>query len=319
VIATFLEMLVVERGASRHTIDAYRRDLELYAAHLATTGRVLATATAQDVSGFLQAQSRAGLAASTAARRLAAIRHYHRFAFLEGWRPDDPTARIATPRRQPPLPRVLAEDEVGRLIQAVEARGKPDRLRLTTMIELLYGTGLRVSELAGLTMAALLPDRSGLRVKGKGGKERVVPLGSHARVCLDAWLAVRRQAAHGRGPASRFLFPSSSASGHLTRQRILQLVKELAVDAGIDPGRLSPHVLRHAFATHLLDHGADLRAVQAMLGHADIATTQIYTHVQDKRLAEVVATHHPLATTGPPGQTGPSNRPAPQPANEPEP
>jgi integrase/recombinase XerD len=312
-IATFLEMLAVERGAGRNTLDAYRRDLDLYAAHLAAHGRDLATATAGDIAAFLEAQSRAGLAASTAARRLAAIRHYHRFAFLEGWRPDDPTARTATPRRRPPLPRVLTAEEVERLIAAVETRAEPDRLRLLVLLELLYGAGLRVSELAGLTVGAVLPDRSGLRVKGKGGKERVVPLGRPARACLEAWLALRRAA---RGGASRFLFPSTGRSGHLTRQRILQLVKAVALDAGLDPARVSPHVLRHAFATHLVEGGADLRTVQTLLGHADIATTQVYTHVGDRRLAAVVAAHHPLARAGAGAQEPP---PGPTLTNEAEP
>ena len=303
-IATFLEMLVVERGASRNTLDAYRRDLELFEAYLTRHGRALATAGTDDVRGFLERLSLEGLKASTAARRLAAIRHYYRFAYLEGWRQDDPTAHIATPKRQRPLPRILSEADVTGLIAAVGRRTKPDRLRLMTILELLYGTGLRVSELAGLTVGALAADRSALTVRGKGGKERVVPLGGPARACLDAWLALRRageEAGGGSGRKGRhkaYLFPSRSAQGHLTRQRILQLVKELGLEAGIDPARLSPHVLRHAFATHLLAHGADLRAVQALLGHSDIATTQVYTHVQVERLAELVQANHPLARNG---------------------
>jgi integrase/recombinase XerD len=201
---------------------------------------------------------------------------------------------------------VLSEAEVNALLAAVERRTRPDRLRLMTLLELLYGTGLRVSELAGLTVGALAADRSTITVRGKGGKERVVPLGGPARACLEAWLALRRSGEgsggvgvrDGRGRHKAYLFPSRSAQGHLTRQRILQLVKELGAEAGIDPARLSPHVLRHAFATHLLAHGADLRAVQAMLGHADIATTQIYTHVQVERLAELVQANHPLARDG---------------------
>jgi integrase/recombinase XerD len=295
VIATFLEMLAVERGASRHTLDAYRRDMELFEGFVKSAGKSLLDAREDDVRAFLRHLSEQGLGASTAARRLAAIRHYYRFAFLEGWRSDDPTTRIDTPRRQRPLPRVLSEGDVTRLLDAVQARPRADALRLMTMLELLYGAGLRVTELASLTLSAIAPDRQSLTVKGKGGKDRVVPLGSHARACLEAWLALRKGSEAGAGPRTRFIFPSNGRLGHLTRQRILQLVKALAVDAGIDPARLSPHVLRHAFATHLLAHGADLRAVQAMLGHADIATTQIYTHVQAERLAEVVARNHPLA------------------------
>ena len=294
-IAPFLEMLVVERGASANTLAAYRRDLELFTSFLQGRGRTLADAGVEDVRGFLHEMSRKGFKATTAARRLASIRHFYRFAYLEGWRRDDPTVHIRTPKRQRPLPRVLSEGEVNALLTAVERRTKPDQLRLLTILELLYGTGLRVSELAGLTIGALAADRSALTVRGKGGKERVVPLGGPARACLVAWLELRRAAGGTRGQRHSFLFPSRSRQGHLTRQRILQLTKELALDAGLDPARLSPHVLRHAFATHLLAHGADLRAVQAMLGHADIATTQVYTHVHVGRLAELVHANHPLA------------------------
>ncbi|SNB79119.1 integrase/recombinase XerD [Arboricoccus pini] len=302
-IATFLEMLVVERGASRHTLDAYRRDLLFFEAYLKGQGRTLATADEADVRGFLHHLSAQGFTASTQARRLAAVRHYYRFLFLDGTRADDPTTRIETPKRSRPLPRTVSEAEVMRLLEAVEKRPKADRLRLMTLMELLYGTGLRVSELAGLPLSAIAPDRRSLTVRGKGDKERVIPLGSHARACLEAWLALRKEgkakAADRVFAASRFVFPSRGKSGHLTRQRILQLVKEVGLEADIDPARLSPHVLRHAFATHLLAHGADLRSLQAMLGHSDIATTQIYTHVQTEHLAAVVAAHHPLAAKSP--------------------
>lgn len=305
-IATFLEMLVVERGASRHTLDAYRRDLAFFTEHLDARGRTLLDATEEDVRSFLSSISERGFKAATQARRLAAIRHYYRFLFLEGQRTDDPTTRIETPKRSRPLPRTVSEEEVARLLAVVEARPKADRLRLMTLMELLYGTGLRVSELAGLPLSAIAADRMSLTVRGKGDKERVVPLGGHARACLEAWLALRK-GADGKGvdkgfARSRFVFPSTGSSGHLTRQRILQLVKEVALEAGMDPAKLSPHVLRHAFATHLLAHGADLRSLQAMLGHSDIATTQIYTHVQAERLAEIVATRHPLATRSRPAQ-----------------
>jgi integrase/recombinase XerD len=296
-IATFLEMLVVERGASRHTVDAYRRDLGFYEAHLRSRGRSLSDAREEDVRSFVHHLSAQGFTASTQARRLAAIRHYYRFLFLEGARTDDPTTRIETPKRRRPLPRTVSEAEVDRLLAVVEARSKPDRLRLMTLMELLYGTGLRVSELAGLPLSAIAADKSSLTVRGKGDKERVVPLGRHARACLEAWLGLRQngKTADKEFARSRFVFPSNSKAGHLTRQRVLQLVKEVALEAGLDPARLSPHVLRHAFATHLLAHGADLRSLQAMLGHSDIATTQIYTHVQNEHLATLVATHHPLS------------------------
>lgn len=296
-IATFLEMLVVERGASRHTLDAYRRDLLFFEAYLKGRDRTLAEAGEADIRGFLHHLSAQGFTASTQARRLAAVRHYYRFLFLDGRRTDDPTTRIETPKRSRPLPRTVSEAEVARLLAVVEQRPKADRLRLMTLMELLYGTGLRVSELAGLPLSAIAPDRRSLTVRGKGNKERVIPLGSHARTCLEAWLALRKgsKGVDRSFATSRFVFPSRAKSGHLTRQRILQLVKEVGLEADIDPARLSPHVLRHAFATHLLAHGADLRSLQAMLGHSDIATTQIYTHVQTEQLAAVVAAHHPLA------------------------
>ncbi len=293
-IDAFLEMMVVERGASPHTLDAYRRDLERFSTFLAARGRTPRDARTEDVRGFMQAQSMEGLKASTMARRLAALRHYYRFLFLEGARKDDPTTHVDTPKRERPLPKLLSEAEVEALVAAAARQDGPGAVRLLTLLELLYATGLRVSELAALPLSALAPDRSILRVRGKGGKERMVPIGGPARTALETWLGIRAGWERG-GRAGRWLFPSRGRKGHLTRQRVGQLLKELALDAGLDPKRLSPHVLRHAFATHLLAHGADLRAVQAMLGHADIATTQIYTHVQSERLARVVEQHHPLA------------------------
>jgi integrase/recombinase XerD len=293
VIEPFLEMLVVERGASPHTLDAYRRDLAALRGFLAGRGRDLAAARAADLEDFLAAQVAAGLAPATTARRLATLRRFYRFLCLEGRRGDDPTAKLDGPRRARPLPRTLSEAEVGALLAAAQSWERAQAVRLLTLLELLYATGLRVSELVGLPLSALAPDRTFLTVRGKGGKERMVPIGRAARACLEAWLAQRPAPAAGR--AARFLFPSRSRAGHLTRQRVGQLVKALAVEAGIAPARLSPHVLRHAFASHLLAHGADLRTVQTLLGHADIATTQIYTHLQTDRLADAVAAHHPLA------------------------
>jgi integrase/recombinase XerD len=290
----FLEMMAAERGASPHTLDAYRRDLDGYAASLARRGRTAETALADDVRAHMAELSARGMAAATAARHLSAIRQLHRFLFLESARPDDPTSHIDGPRLPRSLPRLLDEDEVTALIDAARRHEGPEGVRLVALLELLYATGLRVSELIGLTLSALAADRAHLTVRGKGGKERMVPIGGRAREALAAWLALRPTVASG-GSRSRWLFPSFGRSGHLTRQRVAQLLKDLAIEAGVDPGRLSPHVLRHAFATHLLAHGADLRAVQAMLGHADIATTQIYTHVQTERLALVVERHHPLA------------------------
>jgi integrase/recombinase XerD len=292
----FLEMMAAERGASPNTLDAYRRDLDAYFAFLAARGRGAADATADDVRAHLADLAARGMAASTAARHLSAIRQLHRFLFLEGHRPDDPTSRIDSPRQSRPLPRLLTEAEVTALIEAARRRPGADGVRLVALLELLYATGLRVSELISLSLSALAADRTHLTVRGKGGKERMVPIGTKAREALAAWLVLRPGFAPG--PPTRWLFPSRARAGHLTRQRVGQLLKELAVDAGIPPARISPHVLRHAFASHLLAHGADLRAVQTMLGHADIATTQIYTHVQTERLALTVARHHPLARRG---------------------
>ena len=293
-IEPFLEMLAVERGASRHTLDAYRRDLARARRFLADRGVDLEEAREEDLRAFLRAESAAGLEAATVARRLAALRTYFRFLYLEGRRGDDPSTGLDAPKRAPPLPRVLSEAEVLALIEAAQCDSSPRGLRLSTLLELAYSTGLRVSELVGLPLSALAADRSHLFVRGKGGKERIVPIGRPARACLERWLAVRPGFLAGPKSA-RFLFPSTGRSGHLTRQRLLQLLKALAPSAGIEPARISPHVLRHAFATHLLERGADLRSVQALLGHADIATTQIYTHVQTRRLEAVVETHHPLA------------------------
>ncbi len=298
----FLEMLAVERGASRHTLAAYARDLADADAFMARHGRTLEAATADDLRGWLAALDGQGLKSATIARKLSALRQYCRFLYLERVRPDDPSLHLDRPRPGRRLPRYLSEAEVTRLIEAAQARPGADGLRLLALLELLYATGLRISELVGLPMAALAADRQSLRVRGKGDKERLVPIGGHAQDAVGGWLAHR--ATLDLAPAQRpWLFPSRGRQGHLTRQRVSQLLHDLAIEAGIDPLRLSPHVLRHAFASHLLANGADLRTVQAMLGHADIATTQIYTHLQPGRLAEVVATHHPLARTGDPGQT----------------
>ena len=292
---SFLEMMVAERGASRHTIDAYRRDLNSYQGFLARRDRDCENADVAAVRAWLVQLSAEGLSAATMARRLSAIRQLHRFLYLEGARPDDPTQTVEGPRRQRPLPRLLDEAEIGALIEAARQRSDAEGLRLTACLELLYASGLRVSELVGLPLSALAPDRSLLTVLGKGGKERMVPIGRAARAALEVYLGVRERFLGHRAKASPFLFPSRARAGHLTRQRLTQLLKELAGQAGIDPARLSPHVLRHAFASHLLAGGADLRAVQLMLGHADIATTQVYTHVQGDRLAAAVHKHHPLA------------------------
>ena len=297
----FLEMMAVERAAAQNTLTAYRKDLEDASGFLAGRGRDLSSASAEDVEAYFRELGARGLAASTAARRRAALRQYYRFVLGEGWRKDDPSRRVEAPRQGRSLPKVLTRDEVERLITAAAARDGAQGLRLACMVELLYASGLRVSELTALPLAALAQDPAYLIVKGKGGKERLAPLNAAARTAVKAYLAVRPallpKGAKGTlkgGRPNPWLFPSRGAGGWLTARRLAQLLDEAAAGAGIDPARVSPHVLRHAFATHLLEGGADLRAVQTLLGHADISTTQIYTHVAQDRLREVVQTKHPL-------------------------
>lgn len=292
-IEAFLEMLAAERGAAKLTIVAYRNDLDDFAAFLAGTGTTVEGADAAALRRYLARLAGAGMAPRTSARRLSALRQFHKFLFAEGIRGDDPTAQLDSPRLGRPLPKILAEAEITALIDAARRMAGAEGKRLVCFVELLYATGMRVSELVALPLARLREQRF-LLVTGKGGKERLVPLSAPAREALADYTAARGEFL-AEGKTSRFLFPSRGAEGHLTRRRCGQLLKELALAAGIDPARVSPHVLRHAFASHLLDHGADLRSVQQMLGHADIATTQIYTHVQDDRLRSLVETHHPLA------------------------
>jgi integrase/recombinase XerD len=292
-------MLAAERGAARLTLTAYRNDLTDLAGFLAARGTALEDADAAAVHDYLAAATTRRLAPRTLARHLSAMRQFYRFLVSDGARTDDPTAGLDTPRLGRPLPKILSEAEVERLIEAAAAWPDDEGIRLRCLLELLYATGLRVSELIGLPLAAAQRDPQFFLVRGKGGKERVVPLSGPAKEALAAYLECRpRFLPQGRPPdarTARWLFPSRGAEGHLTRQRCGQLLKELALAAGLDPQKLSPHVLRHAFASHLLDHGADLRSVQQMLGHADIATTQIYTHVQSARLRRLVETAHPLA------------------------
>jgi integrase/recombinase XerD len=296
-VEAFLEMLAVERGAARLTIEAYRTDLAHCTRHLAQRHVTLLDAASDDLRRYLGALARAGFEPRTMSRRRSALRQFYRFLILESVRRDDPTAALDAPRLGRPLPKLLSEAEAASLIETVQAQDGADGKRLRAMVELLYGAGLRVSELVGLPFAAAKRDPRALIVRGKGEKERMVPLGAPARAALADYLEVRAGFLD-RGKPSPFLFPSHGRDGHLTRRRCGQLLKKLAHDAKLDPARLSPHVLRHAFATHLLDHGADLRSVQAMLGHADLATTQIYTHVERARLERLVATHHPLARKG---------------------
>ncbi|HVA11775.1 MAG TPA: site-specific tyrosine recombinase XerD [Stellaceae bacterium] len=290
-VEAFLEMLAAERGAARLTIAAYRNDLADLARSLEGD---LAQAGSDDLRRYLAALARSGKGARTAARRLSAFRQFFRFLVLDNVRRDDPTQAIDAPRLPRSLPKHLGEDEVGRLIAAARAHEGPDGARLLCLVELLYGAGLRVSELVALPLAAAKSGVSYLIIRGKGDKERLVPLGEPALAALAAYRD-RRGHFLRAGKASRFLFPSRGREGFLTRRRCGQMLKALALEAQLDPERLSPHVLRHAFASHLVEGGADLRSVQEMLGHADIATTQIYTHVQSGRLQRLVAERHPLA------------------------
>jgi integrase/recombinase XerD len=298
---TFLEMLSAERGAAANTLDAYRRDLDDHLEFLAGEGRDGRSATTDDLRAWIADLDRRGLKASSAARRLSAIRQFYRFLYGEGRRTDDPTAALDGPKRGRPLPKVLSVAEVERLLEAAaEGRDDPERpigarlraARMTALLELLYATGLRVSELVSLPRTAARPANRLIAVKGKGGKERLVPLTEASKVAVAVWLDLLAGA--GRLGGGTFLFPSFADSGHLSRQAFARDLKALAIKAGIMPSRVSPHVLRHAFASHLLQNGADLRTVQQLLGHADIATTQIYTHVLDERVAAMVRDLHPL-------------------------
>ena len=297
-IATFIEAQTAERDAATNTQLAYARDLQDVADWLAAKGVHFADARQSDIENYLIGCEAQGLAKSTRARRLSAIKQIYRFAFEEGWREDNPAIQIKGPGRAKRLPKTLDLAEVDRLLDA--ARNSPrDPVRNACLMELLYATGMRVSELVGLPVSAARGDPRMLLVKGKGGKERLVPLSPPARDALAAWLAVRdaaEDAAKAGGiPPSKFLFPSRGKLGHLTRNRFHGLIKEFARDGGVSPAKVTPHTLRHAFATHLLAGGADLRAIQTMLGHADVATTEVYTHVLDARLKELVLDHHPLS------------------------
>jgi integrase/recombinase XerD len=290
-LEAFLEMLAAERGASLLTLAAYQSDLQDLTTFLGTPIEAASTA---DLRRYLAELVHGGLAPRSTARRLSALRQFYRFLVREGLRPDDPTAALEAPRSGRPLPKLVSEAEAAALIAAAQQHDGSDGLRLVCLVELLYGAGLRVSELVSLPLAAASGKHRFLIVHGKGDKERLVPLGERALMALSAYLKAR-DGFLAKGQSSPFLFPSRSARGHLTRRRLGQLLKGLASEAGIDPARLSPHVLRHAFASHLLDHGADLRSLQAMLGHADIATTEIYTHVGGDRLQRLVKERHPLA------------------------
>lgn len=301
-ISAFLEAQAAELGAARNTLLGYGRDLKDFAGWLAHRGSGFAKADRAEVEAYVVSCEAAGLSAATRARRLSAIRQLYRFAYEEGWREDNPAIQISGPARAQRLPKILSEAEVDALLAAARESGRnpSERARNLCLMELLYATGMRVSELVGLPAAAARGDPRMLLVKGKGGKERMVPLSPPARAALADWLAIRDAAEDEarksvKAPPGKHLFPARGAAGHITRQAFHGLLKELALAAGIAPAKVTPHVLRHAFATHLLAGGADLRAIQSMLGHADISTTEIYTHVLDERLKALVLTHHPLA------------------------
>ncbi len=287
----FLQMMAVERNAARPTLEAYGRDL----ADLAETQGPLLGLSESDLAAYFSTLNDRGLASASLQRKRSAVRQFYRFCVSESLLAADPSRKIAAAKKGLKLPKILSRDEVEALIAAAEAKDVNQAIRLACLIEMAYASGMRISELVGLRLDAVVRDPAFLIIKGKGGAERLVPLNPSARTAIRAYLDIRGGFLQSKDQANPFLFASRGAEGHLTRRRVGQLLDEAAVNAGIDPARVSPHVLRHAFATHLLEGGADLRVVQTLLGHADISTTQIYTHVASERLREVVETHHPLA------------------------
>jgi integrase/recombinase XerD len=281
-------MLAAERGAARNTLLAYQADLDDFSAFAATQGRPPAGCDAPQLQSYMAGLQRAGLAARTASRRLSALRQFHRFLLREGVRTDDPTSLLDAPRLPRTLPKYLTEQEVDALLAAASRWDGRRGALARAALEILYATGLRISELLSLPRNALSGDAAVLLIKGKGGKERIVPLSDKAKTAAAELVALQSK-------TDRFLFPGRDHRRALTRQAFFLLLKQLALEAGLDPARISPHVLRHSFASHLLAHGADLRSLQLLLGHADIATTQIYTHVLAERLQRLVEAHHPLA------------------------
>lgn len=297
-IATFLDAQAAELDAATNTQMAYGRDLRDFGDWLARRDDHFTTLQRDHIEGYLIECEAQGLAVSTRARRLSAIKQLFRFAYEEGWRTDNPTVQIRGPGKSKRLPKSLGIEDVNRLLSVARSHGR-DGVRNTCLMELLYATGMRVTELVSLPVAAARGNPQMLLVKGKGGKERLVPLSEPARAAILDWLA-ERDSAEDLGtragvPPSRYLFPSRSKEGHLTRHRFFMLIKELAVASGISPDSVTPHTIRHAFATHLLAGGADLRVIQTMLGHSDLATTEIYTHVLEDRKRALVLEHHPLA------------------------
>ncbi len=300
-ISAFLEAQAAELDAALNTQSAYGRDLLDFADWLEKAKTDFSDATRQNIEDYLIHCEAQGLAQSTRARRLSSIKGLYRFAFEEGWRNDNPAIQIKGPGRQKSLPKTLSIEEVERLLEAarMHGRSKADKERNTCLMELLYATGMRVTELVSLPVSSARGNPKMILVMGKGNKERMVPLSPPARTALKTWIKTHDaidDANHAKGkPRSRFLFPSRGKLGHMTRHRFYMLIKELAVTGGVSPAKVTPHTLRHAFATHLLANGADLRSIQTLLGHADISTTEIYTHVLEERLKQLVLEHHPLA------------------------
>lgn len=304
-VDAFLNMLATERNAAQNTVFAYQRDIADISKFLEERNTTMDKARTDELRQYLAhlaAQSKglrgANVAVRTLARRLSAMRQYYQYLIGEGLRKDDPTSAIDSPKQTRTLPKVLSEDQVTHLITTAAKKKGQDGKRLIALLEVLYATGLRVSELVGLPLSAISTDRRSIIIKGKNNKERAMPLSEPARRALNAYLDARALfiMPSRENLQKKWLFPSrTSEKGHLTRQRFAQILKDLGDDAGMEPGMVSPHVLRHAFATHMLSRGADLRSVQKMLGHADIATTQIYTHLLSDKLKEMVKEHHPLA------------------------
>ncbi|MDB6181526.1 tyrosine recombinase [Paracoccus fistulariae] len=314
-ISAFLDAQAAEAGAARNTLLAYGRDLQDLSDWLSGRGKALTDLTRDLVEDYLTRCDAQGLSRATRARRLSSIRQFTRFALEEGWREDDPAIRIRGPGRAQRLPKTLDHAEIEALLATAPTlgRGAVERGRNRCLIELLYATGMRVSELVGLPVAGTRGDPAVLLIRGKGNKERMVPLTPAARNALADWLHLRDNAPKdsplGRlvaGNGARWLFPAPGAAGHMPRQSFGRLLNEMAVQAGVDPARVTPHIIRHAFATHLLQGGADLRSIQTLLGHADLGTTEIYTHVLDERMRDLVLNHHPLARN-------PSPKPEPEP------
>lgn len=305
-LEAFLEMMIAERGAAINTVESYTRDLNDLAVFLKTKGTHLISATSDHIRGYLRQMNEEGFAATTQSRHLSAIKQFYRFLHEEGLRDEDPTGIIDAPKARLTLPKIMSESDVNLLLNTAEQTihepgiGPAKKLkaaRFYALLELLYATGMRVSELVSLRKNVLKNDAPFLIIKGKGNKERLVPISERARAALIAYQQLQKDRKNkgDKNHQSPFLFPANSTSGHMARQVFARELKDLAISVGIDPEKISPHVMRHAFASHLLANGADLRAVQELLGHSDISTTQIYTHVLDDRLKKLVNDHHPLA------------------------